>query len=150
MTPASQTNLPIPRQEDSKLGTVLVVDDDEMVRTLIRALLEACGLVVEEASDAIGALQKAEMLKESLSVLVTDLIMPGMSGTQLAYTLRRTHGDVSVVFMSGCHAGEQLQKLFERTTYLQKPFSRAKLINAVRAGLLNVSTQSSTSNVTFQ
>jgi FixJ family two-component response regulator len=115
--------------------TVLVVDDDEMVRCLVRTHLEGCGLVVEEASNATEALRKADTLKESLSVLVTDVVMPGTSGAELAYTLGRRHFEVPVVFMSGYAAGGQLDKLFQRATFLQKPFSRTTLVNAVRAGL---------------
>ena len=122
--------------ESSMLGTVLVVDNDETVRSVVRALLEGCGLVVEEASDATLAIQKADSLKDSLSVLVTDVVMPGMSGTELAYTLGRKHQNVPVVFMSGYAAGEQLHKLFENATFLQKPFGRVTLVNAVRAGLI--------------
>jgi FixJ family two-component response regulator len=123
------------RQESTRSGTILVVDDDEKIRSLIRTLLEGSGLVVEEASDATEALQKADMLRESLSVLVTDVVMPGTSGTELAYTLGRKYLRVPVVFMSGYAAGEQLDKLFEQATFLQKPFSRATLVNAVRAGM---------------
>jgi PAS domain S-box-containing protein len=116
-------------------GTILVVDDEEAIRSAVRALLEGCGLVVEEASDATEALRKAETLKDSLVALVTDVVMPGISGTELADALRRKHLELPVVFMSGYAAGEQGHELFERAKFLQKPFSRAELINAICTGL---------------
>jgi PAS domain S-box-containing protein len=117
------------------LGKILVVDDEGAVRSSLRVLLEGCGLAVEEASNAIEALQKAATLKDSLAVIVTDVVMPGMSGTEFALALKREHLDVPLVFMSGYAAGEQLQESFEGATFLQKPFSLTALINAVyRAG----------------
>jgi two-component system, cell cycle sensor histidine kinase and response regulator CckA len=122
---------PCSRQRCPMLGTILVVDDEEEIRSSVRALLEKCGLAVEEASDATEALRKADTLGESLAVLVTDVAMPEVSGTELAYELRRKHSELPVVFMSGYAAGEQGHELFERVTFLQKPFSLTTLINAV-------------------
>ena len=109
-----------------------MVDDEEAIRSSVRALLEGCGLVVEEASDATEALRKAEGLKGSLAVIVTDVVMPGTSGAELASGLRKKLVDVPVVFMSGYAAGEQGLGLFNRAVFVQKPFSRAMLIKALR------------------
>jgi two-component system cell cycle sensor histidine kinase/response regulator CckA len=117
------------------LRTILLVDDDDGVRCALRAFLEGHGLAVAEASSAIEALKRADTLNESLAVLVTDAVMPGMSGTALAHILMRKYLNLPVVFMSGYPAGGQIHELFERTTFLQKPFSGAELINAVSAGL---------------
>lgn len=133
------------RLRGERPGTVLVVDDDDSIRYLLRLLLEEYGLVVEEASDATGALQMAEKLKDSLSLLVTDVAMPGMSGAELAYTLKRKHLEVPVIFISGYAAGEHLRALFERVTFLQKPFSRTTLINAVHSGLVKCESNNGTS-----
>ena len=127
-----------------------MVDDEEMVRGLIRAHLEECGLLVEEASDAAAALQKADTLRESLSMLVTDVVMPGMSGAELAYALERRHLELPVVFMSGYAAGEQLYKVFERATFLQKPFSRTTLIDAIQTGLSKCASHGSSTCSTVQ
>lgn len=120
------------RQGCPLLGTILVVDDEDGIRSSIRALLEECGLTVEEASDVNEALHKAESLGDSLAVVVTDVVMPGVSGTELAYTLRKKHWEVPVVFMSGYAAGDPGQELIERATFLQKPFTLHALIHALQ------------------
>jgi two-component system, cell cycle sensor histidine kinase and response regulator CckA len=117
----------------STVGNDTRSDDEEGIRNLLRAFLEGHGFAVQEAKDATEALEKADILKESLSVLVVDAVMPGMSGTALARVLRNKYSGLPVLFMSGYAAGAQVHQLFESATFLQKPFSRAALINAVCA-----------------
>ena len=87
---------------------------------------------LKKPRNATEALQKAAELDESLAVVITDVVMPGTSGTELAYALRRKHLEVPVVFMSGYAAGEQGLDWFNRAVFVQKPFSRAMLIKALR------------------
>lgn len=116
-------------------GTVLVVDDEEPIRTGLRAVLESFGLAVVDAGDASEALQIAAELKEQLVLLITDIVMPKMKGTELARLLVARHPDLPVIFMSGYTAGEIGYKNFRRAKFLQKPFGRVKLLEAICEGL---------------
>lgn len=80
--------------------TVLLVEDAPMIRRLAREILLRAGYTVIEAGDADQAMQRAGK-QERIDVLLTDLIMPGPSGVELAELLRGTRTDIRVLFMSG-------------------------------------------------
>ncbi|MFT4978256.1 MAG: signal transduction histidine kinase/CheY-like chemotaxis protein [Myxococcota bacterium] len=108
---------------------VLVVDDDDMVREVATRLLERAGHVVVAAADGVEALRIAG--QQPLDVVLSDVIMPGMKGTELAARLAVAHPQVSVVLMSGCPADETLDAGDAR--FIAKPFSGADLIETVEA-----------------
>ncbi|MDR3762638.1 MAG: ATP-binding protein [Acidobacteriota bacterium] len=112
-------------------GTVLLVDDEEMVRGSVQSFLEQAGLTVMGCSNGEEAMAAASGLGEQLALLVTDVVMPGMSGTELASALTETHPRLPVIFMSGYAAGEANEFHFQRACFLQKPFTRMGLIDAV-------------------
>jgi CheY-like chemotaxis protein len=116
-------------------GTVLVVDDEEMIRSSVRAFFEHRGLTVLDCGSASEALRIASDLKERLSLLVTDVVMPKMTGAELAQILVKDRPELPILFMSGYAAGEIGSEQFNRATFLQKPFTRAALIDAVCEGL---------------
>lgn len=115
-----------------EIGTILVVDDEELVRDSVRRFLEQAGLAVITCSDGTEALRTALDLQNKLGMLVTDVVMPGMSGTDLAGTLANKQPGLPVVFMSGYAAGDAGNLNFRRAAFLQKPFTRARLLDAVR------------------
>ncbi len=112
-------------------GTVLLVDDEDLVRSSVRAFLENKGLKVVDTGDAREAIRIADEIGDGLSMLITDVIMPKLTGTELARTLLSKHPSLSVVFMSGYAAGAIHQEEFPSAKFLQKPFNRATLIDAV-------------------
>jgi two-component system, cell cycle sensor histidine kinase and response regulator CckA len=128
--PLGKSSASCPRQ-----GTVLIVDDEEPIRTGLRAILENCGLTVLDCGDATEAARTAEELKGRLALLVTDIVMPKITGTELANSLVASRPDLPVVFMSGYAAGEIGCERFHQVKFLQKPFGRAKLLDAVCEGL---------------
>jgi PAS domain S-box-containing protein len=110
-------------------ATVLVVEDDDAVRGLVRELLEARGHAVHEASSPAEAVERAEALP-ALDVLVTDVVMPGGRGPELAARLRERRPDLGVLFMSGyVEGGEVPGDLLTRA--LAKPFTAAELAAAI-------------------
>ncbi len=115
------------------LGSVLVVDDEDMVRSSIRTFLEARGLTVVDTANAHEALRIGLELGDHLTTLITDVVMPDMSGPELARTLLAKRPNLNLVFMSGYAAGAARQKDFPTAKFLQKPFTRVMLLGAVCA-----------------
>jgi signal transduction histidine kinase/ActR/RegA family two-component response regulator len=124
------------RQMNRGVGTVLLAEDEEAVRELACEFLSASGYEVIAAKDGIEALELAEQQKKSIDVLVTDVVMPRMRGTELAMRLRRAHPDIQVVYMSGYLEHNSDDAFLAGAELLQKPFSRDSLLQklyAVRA-----------------
>jgi two-component system cell cycle sensor histidine kinase/response regulator CckA len=124
------------RQMNRGVGTVLLAEDEEAVRELAYEFLSGSGYQVIVAKDGIEALELAEQHKKSIDVLVTDVVMPRMRGTELAMRLRRAHPDINVVYMSGYLEHNSDDAFLAGAELLQKPFSRDSLLQklyAVRA-----------------
>jgi two-component system cell cycle sensor histidine kinase/response regulator CckA len=115
-------------------GTILLAEDEEMVRTLARQVLEMYGYQVLEAADGGAALLICESHKEGIHLLLTDVVMPEMSGPELADRLAQLRPETKVLFMSGytddtiVHQGV----LDEGTPFIQKPFAPDDLARKVK------------------
>jgi PAS domain S-box-containing protein len=114
-------------------GRVLVVEDEEGVRDIVCRILRRAGYEVQAAPDPAEALRMVREGAVDMDVLVTDIIMPGMSGTQLAAELRRARPDLPVLFMSGYTSGPAPggQELPSDAPLLHKPFQTDHLLNAL-------------------
>ena len=113
--------------------TVLLVEDDDIMRDLTRQLLEEQGFRVIAMSDGKSALESLNSHAHSIDVVLTDVVMRGMSGPQLVAELSRQHPNLRVVYMSG-YTGELIGKreiLQEGITLLEKPFTRSALFKAI-------------------
>jgi len=103
---------------------VLVVEDDVMLRGLLRAVLESEGMEVVEAPTADAAAHLAEASRERIDLLISDVILPGESGDILAARLKARDPHLRVLLMSGCSDVARLATLLgEGTPFLPKPFS---------------------------
>ena len=114
--------------------TVLVVEDQDSVRRLASHALHACGCRVLEAAGGDEALRLAEAVQGSCQLVVTDVVMPGMSGKTLAEHLRARWPEIKVIFMSG-YPNEVILRhglLDGEVNYLEKPFTPAELAAKVR------------------
>jgi len=114
-------------------GTVLLVEDEPAVRRLARRILERSGYRVIEASDGVDALEVARRHRGPLDLLLSDVVMPRMSGGELARRLREERPGIAVLFVSGYpqargHAASSL----EDDAFLFKPFSGRVLLERVR------------------
>ena len=118
--------------------TILVVEDDEAVREIAARMLRMGGYEVLTAANAGEALQASEQHRGELHLLLTDVVMPEMSGPQLADQLEKLWPDLRVLYMSGYADDFILQHggLERGTTFIGKPFSAAQLGRKVRAALL--------------
>jgi len=88
---------PLPRGDE----TILLVEDEDAVRGLVREILSRLGYRVLAAADGLEALALSERFAEPIHLLLTDVIMPGMDGRELAERLLRTRPDTRILFMSG-------------------------------------------------
>jgi CheY-like chemotaxis protein len=112
--------------------TILVVEDTEATAQITRILLENWGYVVLEAHSPSEALELFDSHAAEVQLLLTDVLMPGMSGLQLANELRRSSPLLPVVFMSG---GPADQFGAPGDAYLPKPFNPWSLSQMVRKSL---------------
>jgi two-component system, cell cycle sensor histidine kinase and response regulator CckA len=112
--------------------TVLLVEDEDVVRRLVRQVLENDGYRVLEAADGAAALEVAR--SEEVDLLLTDLVMPKVGGREVADGLRRANPELKVIYMSGYADGAILENgvLQPGTELLEKPFAFAALTEKVR------------------
>ncbi len=115
--------------------TVLLVEDDEAVRTLGSAILTSTGYTVVEAGDGTEALRIATEYPGPIHLLLTDVVMPKLSGREVAACLRSLRPETRVLYMSG-YADDTILRhgiTAKTVVFLQKPFSPATLTRKVRA-----------------
>jgi PAS domain S-box-containing protein len=114
--------------------TILVVEDEEAVRKLIAGFLKKYGYKVLEASQAGEALLICEQCREPIHLLLTDVVMPGINGPDLAKRLSYFYPELRVVFMSGYPNDEVFQQglLDGGMFFLQKPFTAGRLTEKIR------------------
>jgi two-component system cell cycle sensor histidine kinase/response regulator CckA len=108
---------------------VLVVDDEAAIRMLVCHALERSGFKAIEAANADEAIQVASGSAQSIEVLVSDIVMPGMSGIELAKNLRAANPGIRVILMSGYT--DQPPRMEPGWEFLPKPFSPATLCDKV-------------------
>ncbi len=123
----------LPRHEGT---TILLAEDDALMRKLARQMLEGHGYAVVEAKDGASAVEHLAA-GQSFDLLLTDVVMPGMSGPDLALRVTELYPEARIVYMSG-YTGELLtgnHGLRSGITVLEKPFTRAALLKAVHTAL---------------
>jgi two-component system, cell cycle sensor histidine kinase and response regulator CckA len=121
----------------TKRAAILLVEDDEIMRGLTRQLLEQQGYTVLEAKDGKAALECASSRLGEIKLLLTDVVMRGMNGLELAARLAESNPTLKVVFMSG-YGGKLIAERRVREqdiALLEKPFTRTALLNAIHAAL---------------
>ncbi len=115
---------------------ILVIDDDEQIRLLVRKMLETGGYCVDEASDGRVGMQK--YMAEPQDLVITDLIMPDKEGLETIRELRRYNPDVKIIAMSGggslpANNYLHMAESFGAQRTLHKPFRIDEMLDAVRA-----------------
>jgi signal transduction histidine kinase len=108
-------------------GSVLVVDDDEDLRRMVERVLRRAGYTVMTAASGIEALARVRAAPDEIDLLLTDIVMPGMTGHELFRELVVERPRLLVVFMSGYHPGVPIDPL----RFVAKPFDRDTLLGAV-------------------
>jgi CheY-like chemotaxis protein len=113
--------------------TLLLVEDEAIVREMTREIMEQHGYTVLVASTGAEALEVARRYDGEISLLLTDMVMPGMSGPELWEQVRQMRPETRVMFVSG-YSDDQLVRGrgATRGDFMQKPFSTAALARKVR------------------
>jgi len=130
---------PTPLGEIEMMGgdeTVLVVEDRPEVRSLVRTTLEGVGYTVLEASDGVAGLDLVARHPGEIALVLSDVVMPRMSGPEMAEQLRRRRPGIRVLFMSGHpERARHLAGSLHDATLLMKPILPSDLCRHVRAAL---------------
>jgi len=117
--------------------TILLVEDDDIMRSLTRQLLQEHGYTVVEANDGKSAFEWVQSHPGRIDLLLTDVVMRRMSGPELVERLNASHPTLKVVYMSG-YTGELIAErevLKRGITLLEKPFTRTALLNTIHVTL---------------
>ena len=118
-------------------ATILLVEDEMAVRKMFVRWLQRAGFETLEAATPAEALQIAADAKADIDLLLTDVILPGMSGRDLAEQITTKRPELKIIYMSG-YTADQLDKhdvLKESVRFLSKPFKRSTLLDAVHSAL---------------
>ena len=129
------TAAPVPLMRGT--GTILVVEDEDIVRDLAKRVLESYGYRVVTAAGGDEALEAFAEHGPSIALLLTDVVMPRMNGRELAERIRRVRPDLPVVYMSGYTDDIMAQHgvIGDDTPLVHKPFSIESLLGRIQAVL---------------
>ena len=131
VTAAETETKPVPVPRGSE--TILVVEDEAGVRALTREFLKVSGYAVLEAKDGFEALEEASKYTGKIHLMLTDMVMPRMSGSELATRIKVARPDTKILYMSGYAEfladGSSAEP---RIPILQKPFSISSLVGKIR------------------
>jgi two-component system cell cycle sensor histidine kinase/response regulator CckA len=129
---STESRAPVSRDQGSRL--VLLVEDEPSLRKLTRTTLKNLGYTVLEAANASEALTTARQCASRIDLLLTDVVMPGMSGAELAQKLSPLRPEMRVLFMSGYTDGAiATHGVFESgISLLRKPFTREQLTRSLQ------------------
>lgn len=139
---APEETVPAPAPEAAAAGasgtpheTILLVEDDDMFRGLLRQVLESQGYRVLAAENPAAALKLAAARGEALELLLSDMVMPGGTGVDLARQLSESHPKMKVALMSGYTDDALASRAADRDTadvFLEKPFATQDLLRVIR------------------
>lgn len=118
------------------MATILVIDDEDSIRHLLKEVLEKAGHKVLEASDGRQGLELYQ--KNKVDLVLMDILMPGTDGLEATLELTREYVDAKVIAMTGAQGDRNfldVAKLFGARRVFEKPFDLAKLVEAVQEEL---------------
>jgi PAS domain S-box-containing protein len=118
-------------------ASILIVDDEPVVRDLARTVLERAGFVVQTASDGDDALRLHHEHGDTIDLVLLDYSMPGRTGLQVLCELRRLQPNVRVIFSSGCIPDGEMQQCLDAGVlgFVPKPYRPQDLVEQVRRAL---------------
>ncbi|MDQ7054268.1 MAG: response regulator [candidate division KSB1 bacterium] len=118
-------------------GKVLVVDDEEMVRTMVRKILEQAGFDILLATDGQEAIQQFDAHISEIDLVVLDMTMPGLDGVSTFRRLREMSSNIPVILTSGYAENGVTDALYEEglAGFIQKPFMSDALLNLIQTAL---------------
>ena len=142
MNTSPASTKPSSGQTEETESTILLVEDEPVVREVTRAVLEHAGYRVLECNGPEEALRVGSEHRGHIGLLLSDVVMPGMNGPELALQLQSLQPGLITVFMSGYADRDVLHKVLHNkmaqggmTNYIQKPFTINVLLSRVTAAL---------------
>lgn len=122
---------------ESKRNIVLIVDDEPMIRRVLRRTLESAEYQVLEAANGVEAFEVLDETSQRVSVVLSDITMPRMDGLALVDRLGSTHPALPVILASGVHRRDTIPALVaDRITgFLEKPYSRLTVLAVLAAAI---------------
>ena len=117
------------RKRDGRNGTILLVDDSDIVRDVIARMLESSGFTVLKASGGEEALSISGKTEVPIDLLLSDMVMPGMGGLELADRIAQVRPDLRILFMTG-YAEDIVTRdgiLGENREWIGKPFTQEEI-----------------------
>jgi CheY-like chemotaxis protein len=123
-----------PSAPGGKQETVLVVDDEPTVLRFLERLLGGAGYTVQTAGSAAEALERIAGLRGRLDLMITDIVMPGMSGRELGERVTQRHPQIRVLYTSG-YAGDEATRrglLADGAAFIEKPLDPDVLLSRIR------------------
>jgi len=125
---------PVERRVPAGVETVLVVEDEESVRSMVRKILATAGYTVLEARHGADGLLVSREFPGHIDLVLTDVVMPELNGLRLAEILRRERPDTAVIFMSGYTRDEVDRRGVSESglAFIHKPFTVTELATIVR------------------
>lgn len=119
--------------------TILVVEDDVMFMNMVAKICNRCGYTVIFATDGKEALHISDEYQGPIDLVLTDVVMPGMAGTELTHRLLKTRPDAKILYMSGYTDNAIVHRdiLEKGLSFIEKPFSSGSLMKKVREVLGN-------------
>jgi PAS domain S-box-containing protein len=124
-----------PAERPTERATLLLVEDESSLRAIVVSMLEEQGFEVLQAADGLDAIALAEHHHGPIDLLLTDVVMPRLSGPELALRVRGLRPGLEVLFMSGYNDSRLVSRAVEQASVnlLLKPFTPTELIDRVRA-----------------
>ena len=121
----------VPETEEEKQTVIMVVDDEEVIRNMIRDFLATKGYQVILASEGLEAIEKFKQADVEIELVLLDMILPGISGTEIFKKLREINPQLKVIMTSGYNRDivEDHDNEDSDISFLQKPFRFAELID---------------------
>ena len=133
---AEQNSIPSSEQSKSSLPVVLLVEDEAVVREITGEVLQAAGYHVLRSGSPREALHVASEHAGNIDLLLTDVVMPGMTGIELAERVHDQQPNMVTVFMSGYAEADVLRRMrATAATHLQKPFTMSMLLSRIAEAL---------------
>ena len=120
------------KKQDLGGHLVLIVDDDLRIRSYIRTILQGASVEVLEAGDGLTALEVFRVWRNKIDLVITDIRMPRMSGTELAMSLRLDHPGIPLIFVSGDPVPADTIDSETGFLFIEKPFGPKVLLEAAR------------------
>ncbi len=134
----SEAAQPAPGEKGIGKGTILIVDDEHIIRSFGKSALLSLGYKVFEASDGLEAVEIYKQKKNEIDAVILDLIMPKMGGGQAFKKMKEINPDIKVLLSSGYSINDTTQELLDAGAkgFLQKPFDMKKLSRELRKILM--------------